>query len=341
MRSRNGLDPNDDGSIDVDNGALGDPDGDGVNNAQEQLAGTDPRNADTDADGLPDGYELAQGLDPLDDGSNDPGQGASADNDNDGLTNLEEFLAGTNPTSADTDGDGLPDGFENEFGLDPLDDGSGDPAQGANGDLDGDGSTNLEELQAGSDPSDDHSRAIDTSLALNAGFTMLVYPLADDDFGLANLAALLQNVAAVDSLEVLLGGSEPRSAYTLDELIDAPVPLDFNLSNSIGVIVNTQSAGQLPVAGAVSCGTLTLAPGINLAGLSCAPPGYLAFDLLNGLGGAATVSALQRFDAERGRFVTIGFADDGTPYGDDFPIALGEAYILHMKSAVSGFDALQ
>ena len=56
----------------------------------------------------------------------------------------------TDPLNADTDGDGLPDGWEGTNGLDPLDNGTvnlrtggtGDPNQGANGDPDGDGFTN-------------------------------------------------------------------------------------------------------------------------------------------------------------------------------------------------------
>lgn len=38
---------------------------------------------------------------------------ARRDQDSDGLRNRAEFLAGTNPRSADSDGDGLPDGEEN------------------------------------------------------------------------------------------------------------------------------------------------------------------------------------------------------------------------------------
>jgi hypothetical protein len=47
--------------------------------------------------------------------------GDSADPDNDGLTNLQEFKDGTNPTVADTDGVGIADGDAvNIFNLDPT-----------------------------------------------------------------------------------------------------------------------------------------------------------------------------------------------------------------------------
>jgi hypothetical protein len=52
----------------------------------------------------------------------------------------------------DSDGDGLPNCWEEYFGLDPDDDGSTLLVNGASGDPDGDGLTNLEELSGGQNP---------------------------------------------------------------------------------------------------------------------------------------------------------------------------------------------
>ncbi|MFM8885866.1 MAG: hypothetical protein ACKOKC_05585, partial [Chthoniobacterales bacterium] len=66
----------------------------------------------------------------------------------------------TNPLNPDTDGDGLADGWESQYGLDPLDNGTlsmrtggaGNPNNGASGDPDNDGFTNAQELASGTHP---------------------------------------------------------------------------------------------------------------------------------------------------------------------------------------------
>jgi len=122
---------------------------------------------DADGDGMEDAFEEILGLDPT---RND----ALEDPDQDGIQNLDEYDAGSNPhasdlptlsqaTSAlfslrtlvevvDTDGDGMPDAWELDHGQDPrLPDADVDP--------DGDGWTNLEEYNSGTDPQAADSRS--------------------------------------------------------------------------------------------------------------------------------------------------------------------------------------
>jgi hypothetical protein len=68
------------------------------------------------------------------------------DPDGDGLSNLDEAVAMTNPRSADTDHDGMSDAWELGYALDPL--GAADAMQ----DSDGDGVANLVEFRQGRGP---------------------------------------------------------------------------------------------------------------------------------------------------------------------------------------------
>jgi hypothetical protein len=64
------------------------------------------------------------------------------DSDNDGLTNAEEHALGTNPNHYDSDGDGMPDGWESSHDLDPL---NAAGENGTEGDGDADGLSNFDE----------------------------------------------------------------------------------------------------------------------------------------------------------------------------------------------------
>lgn len=90
-----------------------DCDGDGLDADAERQLGTSDYNADSDGDGLSDYAEV--------------------------------FMYRTDPTKADTDKDGMPDGWEVKHGLNPL-------KNDAHGDKDKDGVDNLTEYLQGRDP---------------------------------------------------------------------------------------------------------------------------------------------------------------------------------------------
>ncbi|MEI7910010.1 MAG: PA14 domain-containing protein [Verrucomicrobiota bacterium] len=72
---------------------------------------------DNDDDYLPNSWEKRYNLDPNDNGIKDPArQGEDGDFDHDGISNRDEFMLGTNPASADTDGDGASD-YDEVFNL--------------------------------------------------------------------------------------------------------------------------------------------------------------------------------------------------------------------------------
>jgi hypothetical protein len=92
---------------------------------------------DTDSDGLLDFWEMLYFGNLV--------QGPDDDPDSDGLTNLEEFQLGTNPSNPDTDNDEMPDGWEKASGTNPI-------VYDRNDDLDADLYSNYIEYILDTDP---------------------------------------------------------------------------------------------------------------------------------------------------------------------------------------------
>ena len=112
-----GMDINNDGVFDSD---VCDSDGDSIADVVDAYPFNSLYSADSDSDGMPDAWETRYGLNPND------ASDASSDQDNDGVSAIDEFLAGTIPSgSLDIDGnekyDALTDGLlllRGMFGLD-------------------------------------------------------------------------------------------------------------------------------------------------------------------------------------------------------------------------------
>ncbi|MCK5017889.1 MAG: PKD domain-containing protein, partial [Candidatus Peribacteraceae bacterium] len=110
---------------------------------------------DSDGDGMPDWWETDYNLDIMDFSD------AEGDPDLDTLLNLGEYEYDTHPndypsgisidTAWDYDGDGMPDGWEVEFGLDPKNDLNDD---GPTGDQDNDDLLNIDEYDNSTYPTD-------------------------------------------------------------------------------------------------------------------------------------------------------------------------------------------
>ncbi len=179
-----------------------------------QVTTGNPLFTDLDNDGMADAWEVAHGLDStIDDRNLDP--------DHDGLTNIQEYILGTDPQvrsaggAFDTDNNGLPDAWEIQYfgqiGVDP------------NTDPDGDGLTNLQELQGGTDPTDYFNGATPT----------LVIGSGNDQYGVAGLFNDLPLVVSVTNA----AGTAP--------VVNAPVTISVQIGGGWLAVNNNGTSNLL------------------------------------------------------------------------------------------------
>ncbi|HEY1097724.1 MAG TPA: DUF4215 domain-containing protein [Myxococcota bacterium] len=138
------LDPNDRGD------AVNDRDGDGLDDDDEPLVGTDPDGPDTDGDGVLDGDEVGDDIDdPRDTDGDDTIDALDDDDDGDGIPTRVEVDDG-NEHGRNIDGDGIP----NWLDLDSDGDTIADEIEGSE-DADGDDIPNYLDLDSDGDGVDD------------------------------------------------------------------------------------------------------------------------------------------------------------------------------------------
>ncbi len=191
--------------------------------------------ADLDEDGMDDDWERDNGFN-----WNEPDD-ASGDPDSDGLTNLGEFQADTDPSDPDSDGDGLNDGDEvHDYGTDPTDPDSDDD------DLD-DGW----EVEHGTDPLVPTNQDSQMILAVSpAEQTVVVGQTARVEISAINIS----EVPLDTSLTVEFpGGSSPNGASegwdVEEENASRPLTLTVggSVSHTLSLVWNTTGEHQLAV----------------------------------------------------------------------------------------------
>ncbi|WP_449602705.1 Ig-like domain-containing protein [Paenibacillus sp. Marseille-Q9583] len=263
--------PGNGGELDTDGDGIPDSldpddDNDGLTDEQEIVLGTDPKKADTDGDGINDKDDPF----PLD--ATKPGNGGELDtdgdgipdsldpdDDNDGLTDEQEIVLGTNPKKADTDGDGIND-KDDPFPTDAtkpgkvgdeLDtDGDGIP-DSLDPDDDNDGLTDEEEIVLGTNPKhpdSDHDGINDKDdpFPLDATKPGNGGELDTDGDGIPDsLDPDDDNDGLTDEQEIVLG-TDPKKADTDGDGIndkDDPFPTDATKPGKVGDELDTDGDG--------------------------------------------------------------------------------------------------
>jgi hypothetical protein len=100
----------------------------------------------------------------------------------------------------------------------------------------------------------------------------------------------------------------------------------FPLSGNEGLIVYAKTEKQI-IFDAIAEAPLNLEVGANLICLDPFSSPYTAYQLLSDFSSEGVVS-IQRYSPESGAFETASVGEGGVPVGVDFPIVVGEGYLV-------------
>ena len=236
------------------------------------------------------------------------------------------------PPFIDSDDDGISDNWE-QYYFNNL------STVNATTDSDSDGILDLAEYEGESDPTNPRSRSVDIQLALNSKFQPLFYPL--DNPALDSAYALLTQLEALGaSVTEIQRLDRQTGAFQMAKIDLASGALsgdDFELAAGNGVFAQVLDDSVLSIKGVVICQNVDLYAGLNIVGFQCLPPNYTAKQLMNDIGGNTTVASIQRIDPITGRFQALVY-EGSLVIGSDFPIIIGEAYLIHMHQDRLSFD---
>jgi len=246
-------------------------------NTGTQLELTATEFADSDADGMEDTWEdlhFGDGVAPAtpaelafaeDNGDPDDGDASETNNDTDIFTDLQEFLAGSDPNDTasvpgDIDGDGMKDSWELAFFGD-LSAVPGDDLDTEDGTPGGtpapDGFNNLAESKAGTDPYDPDSAPIAGLISINVG---------------GNGALELIDTAGIQGVtnwNNLSGIANPTTSNLIDSLGDPATGMTFAITGGNNSFNALGTSDKRMISSWVQNGT------VNLTGIP-----YSTYDLI-------------------------------------------------------------
>ncbi len=227
---------------------------------------------------------------------------ASEDPDRDGLTNLQEFQIGTDPTNRDTDGDGLSDGDEvNTYHTNPL-----------LADTDGDSIPDGVEVQTATNPLDKNSYDLKKATAVST-LTPPTFILSTSSVTPNVSQQLIWTVKLIDGKTTLDLTNDARTNYSSSNL----QVCNFGgqkgqvFAGSIGTCTITVSQNTLSAtaSGTVQSFTPTEVSAISIAGAVAVDVGGTFAYVATGTNGLTVVDVTNRTQPRiRGTLASLGNA---------------------------------
>jgi Glucodextranase, domain B/Thrombospondin type 3 repeat/Bacterial TSP3 repeat len=275
---------------DIDNDGLGDVcdvsandlDGDGILNGVDNCSTVhNPSQLNTDTDSA--------------------GDACDTDDDNDGLSDTDEILLGSNSLLADTDGDGITDNDE---------------------DFDFDGVSNQIEIT-------NSTNALIAEGQYSRGLNYFHYPYSVVA-GTTAFSLLAELGGEINVQKIQRRNTVTNELESAEYIAGVPQGIDFTIVSGEGYLLIANQAFTKSYTRPVQCTGINLTTGLNLASFSCFPGDFSAFDALQYLGGETTVSSIQWLNTQTGLFETATFWN-GAPVGVDFVISNTQSYLIHAK----------
>ena len=146
-------------------------------------------------------------------------------------------------------------------------------------------------------------------------------------------SAIIEKLQLLDADAQVFGKAgydEAGGFYGTNPLLPPP-------DGSLSLIIHAKDETSIHFT-SMFCSTWHLQPGVNLAGTACPSPVLTAHEVLRMIADLGAPAAIQVFDRKTGRFSTAVYGEDGTIFGQDFPILPAQAYLLHLRDEVVEFQ---